>query len=124
MGLGVWVAGRLVAFTLSELLPSPYAAVLFIKSDTTCSGVQDFIFRETARHLLHVHGRTVLNLEEDGGSEGLRRYKSGLRPFAYIRKYMVQHRHVAQASELSGTASKSDWAQAKQAGQSKLEFPA
>lgn len=92
IGLGVHIEGRLSAFALTELLPSAYAIVHFIKSESSCQGIQDFIFREMARQLWQVHHRAVINFEEDGGSEGLRKYKESLRPFAYLHKYTVTER--------------------------------
>lgn len=92
VGVGTWARDRLVAFTLTELLPPPYAIVHFIKAETTLSGVVDHSFRETARILWREHRRTVLNFEEDCGVAGLRKYKLSLRPFAFLRKHSVRWR--------------------------------
>ena len=89
IGLGVYVDGALVGFTISERLHGAYGMLHFEKADPTrCVGIYQFLMRETAK-ILAVTGCELLNYQQDLGLQGLKTCKRGFHPSHYLRKYRV-----------------------------------
>jgi len=80
--------GRMVAFSIDELLPNGYAISHFAKADTCCVGVLDFITMSVANHLLEV-GARLWNWEQDLGISGLRVSKEQYRPINFLKKDII-----------------------------------
>ena len=89
IGLGVYVDGSLVGFTVSERLHGAYGMLHFEKADPTrCVGVYQFLIQETAK-VLSATGCELLNYQQDLGLQGLKTCKKGFHPYTYLRKYRV-----------------------------------
>ena len=87
-GTGAWVAGRLAAFQVYELLADGYAMAHFIKYDRRIRGLSEYLTLMAAG-ALRQHGCQWFNYEQDLGIPGLRMHKRGLQPVAYLKKYIV-----------------------------------
>ncbi len=86
---GVYVADRLIGFSVVEPVPKPYAINHFEKADRWAhTGVLQFLQWRLA-HLLWERGVRFLNIEQDLGLPGLRRCKQARRAASYLHKYDV-----------------------------------
>jgi hypothetical protein len=88
LGTGVYQQGRLIAFSIIELLEGGYAMGHFAKCDARFSGLSHYLYQATARAMADRGGR-FLNVQEDLGIEGLRTFKMLLRPVSFLKKYAV-----------------------------------
>ena len=85
---GVYVDGRMEAFTIGSLNPLENMAVIHIeKANPEMRGLYQYINRE---FLVHAFPDVALvNREDDMGLEGLRKAKMSYNPIAFARKYSV-----------------------------------
>ena len=88
MGTGVYQQGRLIAFSIIELLERGYAMGHFAKCDAEFSGLSHYLYQATARAMSN-RGCRYLNVQEDLGIAGLRTFKMLLRPISFLKKYAV-----------------------------------
>lgn len=88
LGLGLYINGKLEAFTISEILHNNHSIMHFQKANHHFKGISEFIFVETVKlhNSLGVH---YLNDEQDLGVEGLRTMKSLWRPTHFLKKYKI-----------------------------------
>lgn len=89
--LGAFFDGRLVAFTINEIVPGGYYVGHFGKADPRHRGLGLYLEQETAKRMTD-RGCLWLNYEEDLGSPGLRTYKRSLNPVAFLKKYSIARR--------------------------------
>lgn len=89
ISLGVLVGGKLIAFSINEVIPNGYCVGDFRKADMThYIGAYQFLENETAKILLK-HKCEYLNLEQDLGIPGLKRSKQSWFPVSYLKKYII-----------------------------------
>lgn len=74
-------------FIIGEPLNNETFVLHFAKAIKQYRGVYEFMFNDTARHLLPRY--RFLNLEEDMGNENLRQTKESYGPEAILKKYRV-----------------------------------
>jgi len=86
--VGVYIADRLVAFTINEVVQDGYYIGHFGKSDPDYRGLGLYMEWATAK-LMAQAGCQYMNYEEDLGSLGLRAYKESLQPIGYLKKYTI-----------------------------------
>ena len=85
---GVYVDGRMEAFTIGSLNPLENMAVIHIeKANPEMRGLYQYINREFLVHAFP--DVTLVNREDDMGLEGLRKAKMSYNPIAFARKYSV-----------------------------------
>ncbi len=101
VGAGVYQHGRLIAFSIVELLESGYAMGHFAKCDAGFSGLSHYLYQATARAISD-RGWRYLNVQEDLGIAGLRTFKMLLRPVAFLKKYTVTYRTVRPQKPTTG----------------------
>ena len=86
---GVEDGGRLVAFSIWEVLPDGVSCVAhFQKADRSYVGLTALL-RHRESQLLLARGCRLMNFEQDLGIPGLRAYKLSLRPCLFLRKYAI-----------------------------------
>ena len=85
---GVYVDGKMEAFTIGSFNPLENMAVIHIeKANPEMRGLYQYINRE---FLLHAYPTAALvNREDDMGLEGLRKAKMSYNPIGFARKYSV-----------------------------------
>lgn len=86
---GVFIDGKLRAFTIGSYNPLEKMAVIHIeKADPTVKGLYQFINQQ---FLIHAYPEelVLVNREDDVGMEGLRRAKMSYYPVDFARKYSV-----------------------------------
>ncbi|MGO8688243.1 MAG: phosphatidylglycerol lysyltransferase domain-containing protein [Thermoguttaceae bacterium] len=88
IGTGVYQQGRLIAFSIVEVLERGYAMGHFAKCDAEFSGLSHYLYQATARAASN-RGCRYLNVQEDLGIAGLRTFKMLLRPISFLKKYAV-----------------------------------
>ncbi len=88
MTLGAFLDGRLVAFTMNEVVQDGYYIGHFGKAAPQYRGLGLFMEQETAKRML-AEGCMLMNCEEDLGSAGLRAYKRSLNPIAFLKKFTI-----------------------------------
>ncbi len=88
---GVYIDGRLEAFTIGSLNKAENMAVIHIeKANPEIRGLYQFINQQ---FLVHEFPEvTLVNREDDVGLEGLRRAKMSYCPIEFARKYLVRKR--------------------------------
>lgn len=90
VAVGVLVGGKLVAFSIAEVLHDGYSVIHFQKAlGQTYVGVNAYLMRECARVLLE-RGCSLVNYEQDLGIPGLRQAKKSFDPVARLEKYVVR----------------------------------
>lgn len=89
-GLELWVDDKLVAFTFGAPINENCFDVMVEKADRDYEGAYAVINREFVKSL--PKNFTLINREEDLGSEGLRSAKMSYHPMMLLEKYNVWHR--------------------------------
>ena len=93
---GVFIDGKLEAFTIGALNPLDNMAVIIIeKANPEIDGLYQFINREFLRDAFPE--AALVNREDDMGIPGLRKAKQSYNPVGYARKYLVQQKCCGQA---------------------------
>jgi len=94
-GLGVIVAGRLVAFTVAEYACGGQSLNIQVEKATReMYGSYQYIGRETARTLLRADTRAVFINRQNAPDPGLRRVKLALGPAESVHKWTLLWRHL------------------------------
>lgn len=86
--IGVQVQGKIIGFSIEELLQNNYAMGHFIKIDFSDTSAYDYLRKITADYLLSKKC-IYLNYEQDLGEKGLRESKRSLKPVHYLKKYII-----------------------------------
>lgn len=88
---GVYVDGKLEAFTIGSLNELENMAVIHIeKANQSIKGLYQFINQQFLIH--EFPGVALVNREDDLGMEGLRKAKMSYNPVGFARKYSVRKR--------------------------------
>lgn len=88
--LGTYVEGRLIAFTIFEIVNGKTAMLHYGKSNTEFLGSNEIHQMRLAKHL-HERGIETMNNEQDLGVPGLRDSKMNSKPIDFLRKYTISH---------------------------------
>lgn len=88
---GTYLDGRIIAFTLYEILPGNMAMGHFLKADANIDGVFMHLLHNFAKYLA-TKGVTLINIEQDLGIEGLRRSKESYHPVKFLKKYTISQK--------------------------------
>lgn len=88
VSVGLFIDGKLVAFSVNDILLGGNAINLFEKADTNFEGVFPTLRYITATHL-HKMGCQFLNHEQDLGIPGLRKSKMSYHPVYFLKKYQI-----------------------------------
>lgn len=91
LNLGIYFGGKLIAFSINELIHDDYTVIDFEKADTTYIGIYQYLKQQSAKHFLEL-GYRCINYEQDLGIEGLRKAKLSWSPSAYLKKYKISRR--------------------------------
>ena len=89
--MAVSLRGKMIAFSLEEILPEQYTICHFWKADSSHPGIFDFLMQEKARHL-QTQGALYMNYEQDLGIPTLRTAKHSFRPVKFLKKYNIGYR--------------------------------
>lgn len=88
-GIGLWIDGRLRAFSVCENGPNGYGFVHFEKADTAhYRGISAYLSQKVAIEFAK-RGVQHLNIEQDLGIAGLRANKLSYSPSHMLKKYRV-----------------------------------
>lgn len=98
--IGIYTEGKLIAFSINEILADGYTMNLFEKADTTYQGIFPYLRSITAGYLLELGGK-FLSHEQDLGIEGLRKSKMSYRPHCFLKKYTVSHKKSSNQPQTS-----------------------
>lgn len=90
LAFGVFASDRLVGYSVNEVLDhDKYAIGHFQQADLAAfPGAYAYLMQETAPHLL-AHRCEYINLEQDLGLPGLRKWKLSYNPSFYLKKYRI-----------------------------------
>lgn len=86
--VGVYINGRLISFSINEILNHGYAINLFEKGDIEFEGIFSYLKHLTALYLSR-KGCQFLNHEQDLGIPGLRQSKMSYAPKFFLKKYII-----------------------------------
>lgn len=89
MGLGVYVEGQLVGYTINEPNQCGFATNLFEHGDTRYIGIFKVLKQQTAQLLLQ-HGYQYWSHQQDWGLPGLRQAKKSFNPEFFLHKWVIQ----------------------------------
>lgn len=89
--IGIFLKEDLVGFCLNELLPNGFACIHFSKADVSVSqGIYSYLLQENAKLLLEKE-RKFINLEQDLGIPGLKKWKMGHGLNIFLKKYIIRY---------------------------------
>lgn len=83
---GIFIQGKLRAFTINELIHKDTYMGHFGKADKTFPGIYSFLEYETARYMYENFGCKYLNLQQDLGLSNLRKSKLSYKPCKFLEK--------------------------------------
>ena len=86
--VGIYYNGKMIGFTLDELLNHGMTIRHFMKADTSYKGVYSYLISETASILLKM-GMRFTNIEQDLGLSNLRQSKKTYDPVAFLKKCTI-----------------------------------
>ncbi len=89
--IGIYHEGKLIGFSVNEVLKNGYAMNLFEKGDTAFQGIYPYLRHITAVYL-HEKGCKYLSHEQDLGIEGLRQSKMSYGPNFFLKKYTIKRK--------------------------------
>jgi len=92
-GIGVYVDGAMVGFSIAELDQLGFATAIFEKADKSYEGVFPFLRKQLAIRL-KTAGFQYLNLQQDLGIPGLRASKKSWHPISYLKKFIIRQRQA------------------------------
>jgi len=87
VGIGVFIAGGLKAFSICEVI-GDFAIAHFEKADVDYHGLFQFLKQQVAIRLRDL-GCQFVNYQQDLGLPGIRREKRSWHPALYLKKYVV-----------------------------------
>lgn len=94
-GGGLWVSGKLIAFTIGEVISSDTFDTHFEKAYSDINGAYTMINREFARFIQKKYPQIQwINREDDTGRLSLRQSKLSYHPDRMVQKYKVVFPHV------------------------------
>jgi hypothetical protein len=86
------IDGRIVGFTVGEVISSDTIDVHFEKAYTEINGAYPMVTREYARMTMANHPEIIyLNREDDMGQESMRRAKESFQPEYKLKKYTARY---------------------------------
>ena len=88
---GSFVDGKMVAFTIFEIVHNKTAIAHFGKANTTISGANEH-FEHALGNFLASLDIALINNEQDLGIKGLRKSKKSYKPVGYLKKYTISPR--------------------------------
>ncbi len=89
LALGLFVDDKFVGYSINEIIGGGYALGNFQQADLKLSqATYSLLMQETSLYLEKL-GCKFINLEQDLGIEGLRRWKKSYNPIAFLKKYVV-----------------------------------
>jgi len=88
VSIGISLEGKLIAFTINELVNADYAVCHFMKGDNSHKGIYSHLVSESAKALLQ-RGCKYVNFEQDLGLLNLRQSKKTFEPVDFLKKYSV-----------------------------------
>lgn len=97
--LGAFSGGRMIGFSVNEVLPGGFGLGHFAKADFRYEGVYPYMLRGVAQYLQR-HGVQQLNIEADLGDPGLAIAKRLCHPSGRLRKFVIAEAE-AEASAVS-----------------------
>lgn len=83
--------GRLIGFSINELLSNNYAICHFEKASLVHDNIYAFLATHSAKELTQ-HKVKLVNWEQDLGIEGIRKSKLSYQPVEYLKKYTITAR--------------------------------
>lgn len=87
--IGTFIKNRLVGYSINEILEDKYAIGHFQQADSECfAGIYAVLMQETGIYLDEL-GLQYLNLEQDLGIEGLKKWKTSYGSENFLKKYKV-----------------------------------
>ena len=89
-GFVIRVDGKIVAYSVDEILDETHTIGLFAKADYTFGGVNEFAYWNDAKIGLE-RGILTENLMDDVGEENLRFFKEHLCPLVMLKKFYVTY---------------------------------
>ena len=92
ISLGAFVSGRLVGYTVNEIIGNNYALGSFQQADLKYSkGMYALLMQETGVYLNQLDCKYI-NLEQDLGIEGLKNWKLSYNSKFFLKKYIITYR--------------------------------
>jgi hypothetical protein len=91
INMGIYVKGKLVSFTINELLGQNYYMGHFGKTSYDYYGASKYSEHVTAKHMKNL-GCIYMNYEQDLGLENLRDSKSSWKPVRFLKKYVISYK--------------------------------
>ena len=88
MAYGLEIDRQLKAFIICEIVDQDWAIGHFWKADISYSGIYSYLMHYTSEVLTQL-GISKMNIQQDLGLEGLRRFKNFMRPIARLKKYTI-----------------------------------
>lgn len=90
--LGAYFNDKLVGYSINEITKIGYAIGNFQQADLAFSpAVYSVLMQEASVHFSNA-GCTYINLEQDMGIEGLRKWKTSHNPIFFLKKYVVSRK--------------------------------
>jgi hypothetical protein len=86
--VGVFVKGRLRAFSFGEVVHDRFGIIHFEKANVDYAGLFEYLRQQAALNFQR-HGCQRINYEQDLGIAGIRRMKESYHPVGFLRKYSV-----------------------------------
>ncbi len=97
---GVYIDGRLEAFTIGSYNPAEKMAIIHIeKANAEIRGLYQFINQQFL--IQEFPDAVLVNREDDLGQEGLRHAKMSYNPCGFARKYLVQQKWKREYDKIS-----------------------
>ena len=85
---GLEIDDQLRAFIICEVVDEEWTIGHFWKADIGYSGIYSYLMHHTSKALSQL-GISKMNIQQDLGMEGLRRFKNFMRPVASLKKYTI-----------------------------------
>ena len=91
--LAILYKNKVIGFVINELLDNNYAMGHFLKADKSFSKlIFSYVMNESASSLVNLKCNQI-NIQQDLGIEGLRKWKESYQPCLYFKKYIVEYNH-------------------------------
>jgi uncharacterized protein len=89
ISFGIYIKDKLAGYSINEILGDGYAMGHFQQADLSkFEGMYALLMQEAAPYLDSL-GCKYLNIEQDLGIEGLKKWKTSYKPSFFLRKYQV-----------------------------------
>ncbi len=87
--IGAFIENKLVGYSINEIINTEYALGNFQQADLNSSNVVYALLMQEAAILLSEFGCKYINLEQDLGIEGLKKWKASYDPVFFLKKYTI-----------------------------------